>query len=37
MKTLNPRTEKERLEEEAFDQFLQGDDKAAGKAESHHH
>lgn len=37
MKTLNPKTEKERLEEEAFDQFLQGDDKAAGKAEGHHH
>ena len=37
MKTLNPKTPKERLEEEAFDQFLQGDDAAAGKAEGHHH
>jgi mono/diheme cytochrome c family protein len=38
MKTLNPKTEKERLEEAAFDQFLQGDDAAAGKAsEGHHH
>jgi len=38
MKTLNPKTEKERLEEAAFDQFLQGDDAAAAKAaESHHH
>jgi mono/diheme cytochrome c family protein len=37
MKTLNPRTPKERLEEEAFDQFLQGDDAAAAKAEEHHH
>lgn len=37
MKTLNPKTEKERLEEAAFDQFLQGDDGAAGKAEGHHH
>ena len=37
MKTLNPKTEKERLEEAAFDQFLQGDDAAAGKAEGGHH
>ena len=37
MKTLNPKTHKERLEEEAFDQFLQGDDAAATKAEGHHH
>ncbi len=38
MKALNPKTEKERLEEAAFDQFLQGDDGAAGKAaEGHHH
>jgi mono/diheme cytochrome c family protein len=37
MKTLNPKTPKEHLEEEAFDQFLQGDDAAAGKAEGHHH
>lgn len=38
MKALNPKTEKERLEEAAFDQFLQGDDAAAGKAaEGHHH
>ena len=38
MKTLNPKTEKERLEEAAFDQFLQGDDAAAAKAaEGHHH
>ena len=37
MKTLNPKTPKERLEEEAFDQFLQGDDAAAGKAEGHNH
>jgi len=38
MKTLNPKTEKERQEEAAFDQFLQGDDAAAAKAaESHHH
>jgi mono/diheme cytochrome c family protein len=38
MKALNPKTEKERLEEAAFDQFLQGDDAAAAKAsEGHHH
>lgn len=37
MKTLNPKTEKERLEEAAFDQFLKGDDAAAAKAEGHHH
>jgi mono/diheme cytochrome c family protein len=38
MKTLNPKTEKERLEEAAFDKFLQGDDAAATKAgEGHHH
>jgi mono/diheme cytochrome c family protein len=37
MKALNPKTQKERLEEEAFDQFLQGDDTAAAKAEGHHH
>ncbi len=37
MKTLNPKTPKERLEEEAFEQFLQGDDAAAGNAEGHHH
>jgi mono/diheme cytochrome c family protein len=37
MKTLNPKTPKEHLEEEAFDQVLQGDDAAAGKAEGHHH
>jgi mono/diheme cytochrome c family protein len=37
MKTLNPKTPKEHLEEEAFDQFLQGNDAAAGKAEGHHH
>lgn len=37
MKTLNPKTPKERLEEEAFEQFLQGDDAAAGQAEGHHH
>jgi len=37
MKMLNPKTQKERLEEEAFDQFLQGNDAAAGKAEGHHH
>ena len=37
MKTLNPKTPKERLEEEAFEQFLQGDDAAAGKAEGHRH
>ncbi len=37
MKTLNPKTPKERLEEEAFDQFLHGDDAAAGTAEGHHH
>ena len=37
MKTLNPKTQKERLEEEAFDQFLKGDDAAANKAEGHHH
>ena len=38
MKALNPKTEKDRLEEAAFDQFLQGDDGAAGKAaEGHHH
>jgi mono/diheme cytochrome c family protein len=37
MKALNPKTEKERVEEEAFDEFLQGNDAAAGKAEGHHH
>jgi mono/diheme cytochrome c family protein len=37
MKTLNPKTPNERLEEEGFDQFLQGNDAAAGKAEGHHH
>jgi mono/diheme cytochrome c family protein len=38
MKTLNPKTEQERLEEATFDQFLQGDDAAAAKAgEGHHH
>jgi mono/diheme cytochrome c family protein len=38
MKALNPKTEKERLEEAAFDKFLQGDDAAADKgAEGHHH
>jgi mono/diheme cytochrome c family protein len=38
MKTLNPKTEKERLEEAAFDQFLQGDDAAAATAgQGHHH
>jgi mono/diheme cytochrome c family protein len=37
MKTLNPKTPKEHLEEEAFDQFLKGNDAAAGKAEGHHH
>jgi mono/diheme cytochrome c family protein len=38
MKALNPKTEKERLEEAAFDQFLLGDDAAAAKAsEGHHH
>jgi hypothetical protein len=38
MKTLNPKTEKERLEEAAFDQFLRGEDAAATKAdEGHHH
>ena len=38
MKALNPKTEKERLEEAAFEQFLQGDDAAAAKAsEGHHH
>jgi mono/diheme cytochrome c family protein len=37
MKTLNPKTPKERLEEAAFDEFLQGDDAAAAKAEGHHH
>lgn len=38
MKALNPKTEKERLEEAAFEQFLLGDDAAAAKAsEGHHH
>ena len=37
MKALNPKTEKERLEEAAFDQFLQGDDAAAAKASQGHH
>ena len=37
MKALNPKTRQERLEEEAFDQFLQGDDTAAGKADGHRH
>jgi mono/diheme cytochrome c family protein len=38
MKTLNPKTEKERLEEAMFDQFLEGNDAAAAKAaEGHHH
>lgn len=38
MKALNPKTEQERLEEAAFDQFLQGDDAAAAKGtQGHHH
>jgi mono/diheme cytochrome c family protein len=37
MKALNPKTEIERLEEEAFDQFLQGDDAAGAKASKGHH
>jgi mono/diheme cytochrome c family protein len=38
MKMLNPKTEKERAEEAAFDQFLEGNDAAAAKApEGHHH
>ena len=39
MKTLNPKTEKERLEEAAFDQFLQGGDAAAAAkaVEGHDH
>jgi mono/diheme cytochrome c family protein len=38
MKTLNPKTEKERLEEAMFDQFLEGNDAAAAKAsEGHRH
>jgi len=37
MKTLNPKTKKDLEEEAAFDQFLQGDDAAAARAESGHH
>ena len=38
MKALNPKTDKERLEEAAFDEFLKGDDAAAGRAaQGHHH
>jgi mono/diheme cytochrome c family protein len=37
MKTLNPKTQKELLEEAAFDRFLEGDDAAAKASEGHHH
>jgi hypothetical protein len=37
MKGLNPKTKQELEEEAAFDQFLQGDDRAAQQLESGHH
>ena len=37
MKALNPKTKKDLEEEAAFDQFLQGDDAAAARANSGHH
>ena len=37
MKGLNPKTKKDLEEEAAFDQFLQGDDRAAQQPESGHH
>lgn len=37
MKALNPKTKKDLEEEAAFDQFLQGDDAAAARADSGHH
>lgn len=37
MKALNPKTKKDLEEEAAFDQFLQGDDRAAVQPESGHH
>lgn len=36
MKGLNPKTKKDLEEEAAFDQFLQGNDAAAGRTESGH-
>ena len=36
MKILNPKTKKDLEEEAAFDQFLQGDDAAAGRTTSGH-
>lgn len=37
MKGLNPKTRKELEEEAMFDQFLEGNDAAAGAAGNHHH
>jgi mono/diheme cytochrome c family protein len=37
MKGLNPKTRKELEEEAMFDQFLEGNDAAAGAAGAHHH
>ncbi len=37
MKSLNPKTKKELEEEAMIEQFLQGNDAAAGTAGSHHH
>jgi len=37
MKALNPTTKKDREEEAAFDQFLQGNDAAAARTDSGHH
>ena len=37
MKGLNPRTKKELEEEALFEQFLEGDDAAAGATGIHHH
>ena len=37
MKGLNPKTRKELEEEALFDQFLEGNDAAAGAAGAHHH
>ncbi|MCE3225183.1 MAG: hypothetical protein K0S58_3363 [Nitrospira sp.] len=37
MKGLNPRTKKELEEEALFEQFLEGDDAAAGATGIRHH
>jgi hypothetical protein len=37
MKTLNPKTPNELLEEAAFDRFLEGTDTGGKSVEGHHH